>query len=297
MPALWMSLAMLAAPAAAPPPLMGPREFQALPFKPADVRIAYGESPSHFGELRVPAGPGPHPVVVLIHGGCFRADYARLAELGPMADALKADGVATWNIEYRRLGEPGAGWPGTYQDVGRGVDHLRRIAAERRLDLSRVVIVGHSAGGHLAMWAASRAGLPASSEIAAPGALKPRGVVDLAGLPDLRENVAPYEALCGRPVIREMLGGDPTARRDQGRDAAAGERLPLGVAQVIVLGEHEDFVPRPVAEAYIAKARAAGDDASLVVVPAAGHFEIAAPTPQAWPQVRAAILRLLGRST
>lgn len=108
-------------------------------------------------ELRVPSGPGPHPVAVLIHGGCFKAAYATLRDLAPMADALKATGIATWNIEYRWLGEPGGGWPGTYLDVGRAVDHLRALAGQHPLDLGRVVVVGHSAGGHLATWAAARA--------------------------------------------------------------------------------------------------------------------------------------------
>jgi acetyl esterase/lipase len=293
--ALTLALALLADASAPPAKLMSPLDFQAIPVKPADARIAYGSDASQFGDLRVPEGRGPHPVVVLVHGGCFRADYAQLRELSPMADALKAEGVATWNIEYRRLGQSGAGWPGTYQDVGRALDYLRTLAREHRLDLSRVVVVGHSAGGHLALWSASRAGLSPRSAIAAVKPFRPRGVVDLAGLPDLRDNAERYDELCGRPVIREMLGGSPEATPDQARDTAAGERLPLGVRQVLVIGEYEDFVPRAVAEAYVAKARASGDSAQLLVVPGAGHFEIAAPTTSAWPKVKEAILQLLGR--
>src|SRR6185503_21096422 len=97
--------------------LMTPQDLQALPSQAADVRAAYGKYSSQYGELRVPAGPGPHPVVVLIHGGCFKAAYATLRDLAPMGEALKANGIATWNIEYRRLGEPGGGWSGTYLDV------------------------------------------------------------------------------------------------------------------------------------------------------------------------------------
>jgi acetyl esterase/lipase len=132
-------------------PLMAPQDLQALPSHPADQRISYGQDSSEYGELRVPAGAGPHPLVVLIHGGCFKAAYATLRDLAPMADALKSDGIASWNVEYRRLGQPGGGWPGTYLDVGRAVDHLRAIAGAHHLDLGRVVLVGHSAGGHLAM--------------------------------------------------------------------------------------------------------------------------------------------------
>jgi acetyl esterase/lipase len=153
------------------------------------MRVEYGPDPNQFGELRIPAGRGPHPVVVLIHGGCFKAAYASLRDLAPMGDALKAQGIATWNVEYRRLGQPGGGWPGTHQDVGRAVDQLRALAETYRLDLNRVVIVGHSAGGHLAMWAASRSRIPTSSALYANDPLKVRGVVDLAGPVDLSANI------------------------------------------------------------------------------------------------------------
>lgn len=126
--------------------LMKPGELEALPSKPPDRRIAYDTHLSQYGELRVPTGSGPHPIAILIHGGCFKAAYASLRDLSPMADALKQMGIATWNIEYRRLGQDGGGWPGTYLDVGRAADHLRTIAPEFALDLSRVIVVGHLPG-------------------------------------------------------------------------------------------------------------------------------------------------------
>jgi hypothetical protein len=102
-------------------------ELGALPSRAPDRRIVYGSEANHYGELRLPAAAGPHPLVILIHGGCFKAEYATAQYFGAMADALKADGIATWNIEYRRLGEPGSGWPGTYLDVGRAVDTFGRL--------------------------------------------------------------------------------------------------------------------------------------------------------------------------
>ena len=149
---LTVMLALLAADPGSPAPkLMTPPEFQALPSKPGG-ELTYGSDPNQFGELRVPAGTGTHPVVVLVHGGCFRADFSTLSDLSPMGDALKADGIASWNIEYRRLGQPGGGWPGTYQDIGHAIDHLREDwRQEYHLDLNRVVAGGASAGGHLAL--------------------------------------------------------------------------------------------------------------------------------------------------
>ena len=279
--------------AAAPVPLMTPRDLIALPANPPDRRVSYGEDSSQFGELRVPTGPGPHPVAILIHGGCFKAAYANTRDLAAMGDALKSDGIATWNIEYRRLGKPGGGWPGTYLDVGRAVDHLRVIAPEHNLDLRRVVIVGHSAGGHLAMWAAARSRLRAASPLYVANPLPVRGVIDLAGPIDISANIQGYEALCRDSVITTLLGGAPAVVPERYADASAIKQLPLGIPQVIVIGEHEDFVPRPLAEAYTQAAVRAGDQVRLIVIPGVGHFEIASPRASTWPQVESSIRALL----
>ena len=140
---------------------MTPQDLASLPSRAPDRRLAYGEDSSQYGELRIPTGSGPHPVVILVHGGCFKAVYATTRDLAPMGDALRDGGIATWNVEYRRLGEPGSGWPGTYLDIGRAVDHVRALAREYPLDLGRVVILGHSAGGHLAALLGTTAGDPA----------------------------------------------------------------------------------------------------------------------------------------
>jgi acetyl esterase/lipase len=275
------------------PRLMTPQELTAVPARPADMRVEYGADSNQFGELRIPVGRGPHPVVVLIHGGCFKAAYASLRDLGPMGDALKLQGIATWNVEYRRLGQPGGGWPGTHQDVGRAVDQLRGLAEAYRLDLNRVVIVGHSAGGHLAMWAASRSRIPSSSALYVNNPLKVQGVVDLAGPVDLSANIDGYESLCKDTVITSLLGGTPATVPERYAQASPRSLLPLGVPQVLILGQYEEFVPLALAQEYVAAARQAGDSVQLEVIPGVGHFEIASPRARTWPSVSLSIRALL----
>ena len=164
--------------------LMTPRDLTSVAAQAPDERVTYGADANQFAELRVPSVAGPHPVVVLVHGGCFKT-YGSLADLAAMGDALKGRGIATLNVEYRRVDQAGGGWPNTYLDVGHAVDHVRSLATAHRLDLSRVVIVGHSAGGHLAMWAAARSRVPRNSALFMANPLTVRGVVDLAGPLDL----------------------------------------------------------------------------------------------------------------
>jgi len=281
-------------PAASPgtPRLMTPRDLTSIPAQAPDRRVTYGADVNQFAELRVPSGAGPHPVVVLVHGGCFKT-YGSFADLAPVGDVLKGRGIATLNVEYRRVDQAGGGWPNTYLDVGRAVDHVRALANEHRLDLSRVVIVGHSAGGHLAMWAAARSRVPRSSALFMANPLAVRGVVDLAGPLDLTTNIEGYEGLCRDRVITNLLGGMPAAVPQRYAEASPMKLLPLGVPQVVVLGEHEDYVPLPFARAYVEAAERAGDRARLLLIPGVGHFEIASPRAAIWPQVESAIRSLI----
>jgi acetyl esterase/lipase len=275
--------------------LMTPAQFQALPSKPADYRLSYGTDPSQFGELRVPSGVGPYPVAILIHGGCWKAELATLRDLAPMADALKAKGIATWDIEYRRLGQAGSGWPGTYLDVGRGVDYLRSIAAQNHLDLTRVIAVGHSNGGLLAMWVAARSRLPKSSLIYVSDPLPIRGVIDLAGVIDLEAFISIEQHICGGPVVEEVLGGKPAEVPEHYAQASAIKMLPLGVPQILICGRRDQFVPISLVEKYAQTAEHAGDPARMVSLPEAGHFEIVSPFSATWPAVEGEILSLLAK--
>lgn len=279
--------------ASPPDSLLTAEALAALPSQPPDARIPYGSDSSQVGELRLPDGAGPYPVVVLVHGGCFKAAYATRQYLAQMGDALKAAGIATWNVEYRRLGEPGGGWPGTYADIGAAIDYLRTLAGQYPLDLGRVVLVGHSAGGHLALWGAGRARVPSGSDLHATNPLPVRGVLDLAGPVDLTANIAGYEALCRDSVITHLLGGTPSTVPERYASASPRALLPIGVPQVVLLGEYEEFVPRPVADEYVRAATQAGDSIRLVVVPGLGHFDIASTRASMWPQVASTIQALL----
>jgi pimeloyl-ACP methyl ester carboxylesterase len=193
---------------------LGPQQVNALPSVPPDHRIHYGRDAEQFGELRLPHGmPGRVPVAVVLHGGCWKARHGGLVadveNTAPLATALSELGIATWNLEYRRIDQPGGGWPGTFEDVARGVDYLRTLAASYPLDLTRVVIIGHSAGGHLGTWVAARKRLPRHSRFFAENPLPVRGIVNLAGPADL-ETFWPMERqACGDPVVTRLLGGSP----------------------------------------------------------------------------------------
>jgi acetyl esterase/lipase len=264
-------------------------ELLKVPVSAGAKRIAYGTDPLQFGELRVPEGRGPFPVVVIVHGGCWMAKLGNLDDravamdlLRPLAEDLAKNGIATWNLEYRRLGNVGGGWPGTFLDVARGTDYLRKIAKENRLDLSRVAAMGHSAGGHLVLWLAARGKLPASSALYVKDPLPLKGVVDLDGPGDLRA-MAPeqQQRICGAPVIVQLLGGTPEERPERYREASPAEMLPLGVRQEFFAGRM--FAAQ--APGYEAAAKKAGDRVETIVNPEAGHFVFVDPGTKVWAEV------------
>ncbi|GAB4435650.1 MAG: alpha/beta hydrolase [Chloroflexi bacterium OHK40] len=261
-------------------------EYRTWPTESPDARRAYGPHPDQFGELYLPAGDGPHPVLVLIHGGCWRARYG-LEPLGRLCAAVRAEGVAVWSLEYRRIGGEG-GWPVTLRDVAAGADALRTLDAP--LDLRRVVAGGHSAGGHLALWLAARPRLPRESPLWSPEPLELRGVLALAALADLE--AAARRGLCGT-AVQELLGGEPEQLPERYVNASPTAWLPLGLPQRHLVGAADTIVPPDYLDAIVARARAAGDDARLEVLEGAGHFELVGPHTAAWPAIRSALLALI----
>jgi acetyl esterase/lipase len=254
----------------------------------ADHRISYGEDALQFGDLRLPDGDGPHPVVVVIHGGCWRSQY-NLEHISSFCAALTRAGLATWSLEYRRVGDPGGGWPGTFEDVALGTDTLRTLAESYPLELDRVAAVGHSAGGHLVLWLAARSRLPAGSPLYSANPLPLRGVVSLAGIPDLER--AHREEICGDMVSR-LLGGAPTDVPDRYRQGSPIEQLPLGIPLRLVHGALDTVVPPGESRRFESRATEKGDDVQLIVRDEAAHYEPIAPQTEAWKKVRDILLSL-----
>jgi acetyl esterase/lipase len=273
-----------------------PLELANAPVPSGALRIAYGDDPRQFGELRVPPTKGPHPLAIVVHGGCWVATLGSmnpraiaLDNMRPLAVALADAGIATWNVEYRRLGDPGGGWPGTFLDVAHATDFVRSFATENQLDLNRVISIGHSAGGHLAMWLAGRSKLANGSDLYVANPLALTGVVDLDGPPDLKATLSIQEAVCGRPVITELIGGSPADRAERYHDASPIELLPLGVRQEFFAGAMFSAQAAP----YDAAVRRAGDQVHATVFPNAGHFLFIDPGSEVWPQVLKSVRDLL----
>jgi len=272
-----------------------PRDLDTMPSRPPTARIAYGSDSLQFGDLRLPEGRGPFPVAIIIHGGCWLSRFASLKIMSPLADALAKDGIATWNIEYRRNDNPGGGWPGSFLDIGSGVDYLRELARRYPLDTTRVAIAGHSAGAHLALWAAGRPRVPASSPIASTAPFRPLVSVPLGGPGDMAEITTREKGICGpTPSASGIMGGLPAEVPDHYRDGSPLSLLPLGVKQILIVGENDGVMPAAVREAWIAKATSAGDKATLVLVPG-GHFELLAPEHESGRTVRKTIVDALRR--
>ena len=253
-------------------------------------KIYYGENENQFGELRLPVGNGPHPVAIVIHGGFWREPY--LESTAKLAHSLTDAGFATWNIEYRRVGQADVAWPGTLLDVAKAADHLSILAETHPLQLEKVVTIGHSAGGHLALWLAGRHRLPADSELACTDEPLPiSGAVSLAGVNDLqlmyevhnyRDQTLGQEA--NNPVS-ELLLGSPEEQPARYKQASPIELLPLDVPQVLIHGSLDINVPIGISDHYHRTAENAGDFVKFVELPEAEHFKLIDTSDTAWETI------------
>ena len=259
------------------------------PIKP--LRLAYGPAPQQFGDLYVANEPGLYPIVILIHGGYWRARYG-LDLMNSLAEDLAKRGYAAWNIEYRRVGNPGGGWPGTFLDVALATDFLRKLAPSYTLDLQRVVPIGHSAGGHLALWLAARPRIPLfvnnsplagsqqpgdNEETATP--LMLAGAISLAGVVDLE---MAWRLHLSNGAVVGLLGGSFADVPERYAAASPAAMLPLGVPQVLIHGTNDDSVPLQVSQAYTNAARAVNDPVTFIELEGVDHFDVIDPHSHAW---------------
>ncbi|MDQ0848237.1 acetyl esterase/lipase [Arthrobacter sp. B3I9] len=258
-------------------------------------KYSYGESPSQWGELFLPDVAVPKGVVVVIHGGYWRSQYG--AELGePLAKDLAARGMAAWNLEYRRAGN-GGGWPNTFSDVLAGIDKLRDVAGEHGLGLDKVVALGHSAGGHLAVWAAGRDRL---GQVGAPdadrqllrkddGAVRLTGVVSQSGV----LNIAAAERLnLSNGAVSNLLGGSSEKYPKRHKYADPMSAVPLNIPVYAIHGTEDDDVPVSQSETYVAAAKAAGAPVHLLKIPG-DHFALIDPKAPAYRKCREMVELLL----
>ena len=237
---------------------------------------SYGPEPDQVGDLRRPGGRDPYPLAVLIHGGFWSDPWTRDLMDGLAVD-LVGTGFVTWNVEYRRLGGDG-GWPATFLDVAGAIDAGARFSG---VDPSRMVVVGHSAGGHLALWAAGR-----QAAWEGPAAFRPAMVVGLGAVTDLPRAA---EAGTGYGAVDRLLasaGTNPV-------EFSPFHMLPIGCRQLLAVGSEDAQVPPQFSRDYVSTALAAGDPASLLEIAGAGHFDFLDPASSAWMQVRDQILSLL----
>jgi acetyl esterase/lipase len=254
--------------------------------RPPDQVLRYGEGEHQVADLRIPSSPSPSPawpLVIFLHGGFWRSEFDR-RHTGPLAESLTSSGFAVCTPEFRRTGISGGGWPDTFRDISAAVDILPSLVSEvtgGAADMGRVVLAGHSAGAHLALWAAS--GRSASGGSASPGRVV--GVVSLAGVCDL---AACYRLDLGGGAAAELMGGGPEQVPGRYRTADPMGLVPTGLAVRLVHGTDDDLVPSDLSRAYALRAAAAGDDVRCELSPGYGHFAVIDPLSGLWPAVLAA---------
>ncbi len=243
----------------------------------ATREIRTGAGASDVVDVWLPEGDGPFPVVVMVHGGCWQKEIADRTLMDWAAEDLRQRGLAVWNIEYRGVDEPGGGYPGTFEDVARAADALRDHAGELNLDTQRIAAIGHSAGGHLALWLAARGNLPETSPLWSADPLPIGLIVNSGGLADLEASAPVTQAECLANVMSKLTGAASEARPDVFGDTSPARLLPFPAEQVSVNGANDRIAPPVLGQSYTDKASLAGSAARYVEVPASGHVELVTP--------------------
>ena len=245
---------------------------------PADKRLAYGSDPNQFLDLRLPHKRESNaPLVINIHGGFWREQY-NLDHAGHLCAALTAAGLATANLEYRRVGNAGGGWPSTFADIRSAYQFLLQHADSEPIDRDKIVVMGHSAGGQLALCLAAHE--PTASR-----------VVSLAGVVNLQQA---YKLHLSHDAVAEFLHGTPAEVPEHYQEADPMRLSVPHARQVLIHGSADDIVPVAFSRDYVREKskRTPSEDVSLVEIAGAGHFDLIDPATEAWKQVEKAVLQL-----
>jgi acetyl esterase/lipase len=249
------------------------------PLPPPGIRIAYGRDPNQFFHLRLPAGKSNEKcsLVINIHGGFWRAQY-NLDHAEHLCVALSAKGLATANLEYRSVGNDGGAWPGTFADIRAAYQFLVQHAPEHKLDAQNIVVMGHSAGGQLALCLAAHE--PSVSR-----------VISLAGAVDLQRC---YQLHLSNDAVVDFLRGTPSDVPDHYREADPMQLSIPNARQWLIHGSADDVIPSSFSRDYVAaKQKRAGrekEDAHLLAIEGADHFDLIDPLSAAWKQVEKTVL-------
>jgi acetyl esterase/lipase len=259
---------------------------------------AYGTDPLQIGELTLPLLGKPTPLVVLIHGGYWRTGFTRV-ELADLAQDLARVGYASWNLDYRRVGDLGGGWSGTLLDVAMGIDKLAEIGPEKHLDLEHIAFLGHSAGAQLALWAAAR-GKAAPDALGMPAKIVPKAVVALSGVLDLTDTAhttSPGGEAELKKALNDFLGGTPETVPDRYAAVSPKALLPIGVPQLLLHGTKDDRVSIEQSRQYVEAAKVAGDRVDMIELVDVDHFAVVESSKNWWDQVINWLGRTIGDPT
>lgn len=255
-----------------------------------DYQVPYGEEELQIGELRTPLSQDTFPLVIFIHGGCWLSDY-NLDHVSTVCADLVKEGYAVWTPEYRRVGNEGGGYPNTFKDIQASVDYARTLADIYPLDIENVVIMGHSAGGHLALWLATQQNLSKNSRLYNPNPLPIKGVISLAGITDL----AAYDKIgndCSTAVAK-LMGGTAIDKESRYYKSSPIHLLPANVPIRLVHGEKDNIVPISQSEAFAKRANTKGMDVKVLSVKEGGHFDMVSPYSAAWKVIKKELATLI----
>lgn len=257
------------------------QDYLAMHGRSADEHVAYGPASSQFVELFRARGSGPFPVVVLVHGGCWARQYGGLRQIAPLAGALADKGWMVWSIEYRGIDEEGGGFPGTYLDVAQALQRLSGEASRLNIDLSRIVVVGHSAGAQLALWAAARHRIATGSALYSATPMRLPTVIGLGALPDLKD-AGDIRRACGVNAVA-LTGKPQPGREEVFADTSPQSMLPIGSEMILINGELDSVAPPAIAKHFANDARRAGDSIRYIEVPNASHYDEVSIDSPVWP--------------